>query len=256
MPYPRLLVLVLAAALAPLAPLSAQHVVEGRVVAQANARPLEAVTVAVVSEGFLVGTDSTGAFRFEVPADRPGVALEITTIGFETFNRTFILPLDEPLAIGLERDAVELEGIDVEVERPRRTMQETLEFRVKSVQNGIPRTATAAELRAFEHQEAETWDFLRTMNVGVGAGCEQCIMASGRIPDPAFIVDDRRVSFDEFRSYPVGEVCRVDVVTIPIAFSPTEQGFVMAYTCAFLRDVATGRRSLPMLLTNMWGRES
>jgi len=82
------------------------------------------------------------------------------------------------------------------------------------------------------------------MTVATGAGCPQCIMASGRIPSPTFVVDDRGVSFDEFRSYAVEEICRVDVVTIPIAGSPTESGVVLAWTCQFLRDVATGRRKL------------
>jgi hypothetical protein len=253
MPHPRLLALVFAAALAPVAPVAAQQVVEGRVVAQSNGRPLEGVTVAVVSEGFLVGTDSTGAFRFEVPEDRPGVALEVTTIGFETFNRTFILPLDEPLAIGLERDAVELEGIDVEVDVPRGwaalPLDERLEFRTRSLL-GVDRVATAADLRAFEHQEAEVWDFFPQMTIATGTGCEGCIMMAGRW-EPLFFVDEFRVSFEEFRSVPVGELCRVEVVVR--AKPPRGSGLgpsnVFAYSCSFLRDVATGKRTLrPSLL--------
>jgi hypothetical protein len=232
---------------------AAQHVVEGRVVGASDGMPIEDVTIRAVGEDLVVGTDSTGFFRFEVPDDRPGVALSVEVIGYRRFERTWILPLAEPIRIGLQRDAVQLQGIDVEVDRPRMSLPEILEFRVRSIQNGIPRSAGSAELRAFEHQEADVWDFLPAMTVAIGAGCEECIMANGRF-EPDFIVDDRKVEYDEFRSYRVGEICRVDVVTIPIVGSPTERGFVMAYTCAFLREVATGERRLPILLSDMWDR--
>jgi len=102
-----------------------------------------------------------------------------------------------------------------------------------------------ADLRAFEHQEAEIWDFLPEMTVAIDAGCDGCIMAAGRFR-PTFIVDDRSVSLDEFRSWPVEDICRVDVVTIKRMGGTT--GFVMAYTCGLLRDVAMGKRTLPPFL--------
>lgn len=228
---------------------AAQHVVEGRIVGSADGMPIEDVTVTVVGEGLVIGTDSAGTFRFELPADRPGVALEVEVIGYEAFNRTWILPLAEPIVIGLRREAVELEGIDVAVDRPSMSLSEMLEFRVRSIPGAIPRTASPAQLRAFEHQEAEIWDFLPDMTVAIDAGCDGCIMASGRFR-PSFIVDTRTVSLDEFRSWPVEDICRVDVV--PIKRMGGTTGFVMAYTCDFLREVATGERTMPLTLQNMW----
>lgn len=230
--------------------LLAQHVVEGRVLNAADGMPVEDVTIRVPSEDLQLGTDSAGQFRFEVPDDRQGVVLEVEVIGFAPINRTWMLPLERPIVIALEREAVELEGIDVDVDRPSgwaaRPLEHQLKYRVRSMM-GIDRTATAADLRAFPHQEAEVWDFLPRMTIATGAGCPECIMASGRIPDPSFVINDQSVSFDEFRSYAVEEICRVDVVTLPVAGSPSEKGVVIAYTCQFLRDVATGKRSLSLV---------
>ena len=229
----------------------AQHVVEGRVLNAADGMPIEDVTVRVPSEDLQIGTDSAGEFRFEVPENRQGVALDIEVIGFAPVNRTWMLPLERPIVIALEREAVELEGIEVDVDRPTgwsaRPLEYQLKYRVRSLQ-GIDRTATMADLRAFPHQEAEVWDFLPDMNIAIGVGCEECIMSSGRIPSPSFIIDDRSVDFYEFRLYPVEEICRVDVVTFPVAGSPEEKGLVMAYTCQFLRDVAAGKRTLSPFL--------
>jgi hypothetical protein len=227
--------------------LTAQHVVEGRVLNADDGLPIADVTVRVIGEDLELGTDSAGEFSFELPDDRPGVALRVEVIGFAPISRTWMLPLERPIVLALEREAVELEGIDVDVDRPTgwaaRPLEYQLQYRVRSMM-GIERTATAADLRSFPHQEAEVWDFLPQMTVATGAGCPECIMASGRIPDPTFVIDDRGVSFDEFRSYAVEEICRVDVVTLPRAGSSSEGGVVIAYTCQFLRDVATGKRTL------------
>lgn len=228
-------------------PLAAQHIVEGRVLRAADGVPIENVTVRVPSEDLLVATDSAGYFRFEVPEDRQGVALEIEVIGFAPLTRTWFLPLESPLLIALKYDAVPLDEVRVEVDRPTgwaaRPLEYKLKFRVRSLQ-GIDRTANSAELRAFPHQEADVWNFLPRMNVAIGAGCPECIMESGRIPNPGFLVDDRAVDFDEFQSYSVEEICRVDVVTFPAAGNPEKRGLVMAYTCQFLLDVATRKRTL------------
>lgn len=233
----------------------AQHVVEGRVVSASDGMPIGEATVRAVGENLVVGTDSAGFFRFELPTDRPGVALEVEMIGYRTLNRTWILPLESPIVIGLRQEAVELEGIDVEVDRSRMSPAKRLEYRVRSIPGGIPRTAGAAALRAFGNQNAELLDFFPAMTVATGAGCESCLMANGRFDPDRWLIDDREVLFDEFRSYPVRDICRVDVVTIPVAGSPMEKGVVFAYTCDFLRQVATGQKTLRLLLTNLWGIE-
>jgi len=133
--------------------------------------------------------------------------------------------------------------------------REMLEYRVRSVPGGIPRTADAAALRAFADQNAEILNFFPAMTVATGAGCESCLTSSGRFDPDRWVIDDREVLFDEFRTYPVRDFCRLDVVTVPIPGRTMEQGFVIAYTCEFLRDVATGEETLPLLLTNLWGRE-
>ncbi len=241
------------AMLAAAGPVAAQHVVEGRVLGSADGMPIEDVTVTAVGEDIVVGTDSTGYFRFELPEDRPGVALSIEVIGYRAFERTWILPLAEPVRIGLELEAVELEGIDVEVDGAIMTPAEMLEFRVRAIPGGIPRTAGAGQLRAFANQKAEILDFFPAMTVATGAGCESCLMWSGRFDPERWVLDDREVAFDEFRSYLVGDICRVDVVVVPLRESPIEKGSVLAYTCDYLRKVATGEKTLPILLTNLWG---
>jgi len=153
--------------------------------------------------------------------------------------------------IALEREAVPLEGIDVEVNRPTgwtaRPLEYKLKFRVRSLM-GIDRTATLADLRAFEHQEAEIWDFLPQMNVfGLVDGG---FISNGRVPRPSYVIDDRSVVFDEFRTYPVEDFCRLDVVTFPRP-GARKGGLVMAYTCDYLMDVVTGKeRMTPFLPTN------
>ncbi len=229
-------------------PAAAQHVVEGVVVTASDGMPVRDATVTVVGEDLVVGTDSTGHFRFELPEARPGVALEIGLIGFSTYRRTWILPLERPIRIGLEREAVELPGIDVAVDRPSgwsaRPLDYKLKFRVRSLM-AIDRTANAADLRAYPHQEAEIWDFLSHMNVfGMLDGG---FIASGRVSNPSYIMDDRGVVFDEFRSYPVGDICRLDVVTIP-GRGLEKSGIVMAYSCEFLLEVAKGERTLSPFL--------
>ncbi len=129
-------------------PIAAQNVVEGRVVSAADGAPLEDITVRVVGEDLTVSTDPAGSFRFELPADRPGVALEVKVIGYMPFNRTWILPLAEPIVIGLREEAVELEGIDVAVDRPSMTPAEMLEYRVRSIPGAIPRTASVADRKS------------------------------------------------------------------------------------------------------------
>jgi len=229
-------------------PCSAQQTVTGRVISAEDGEPLEEVTVRVVGEGIVLGTDSTGAFSFRLPDGRPGFALEIEVIGFTPFNRTWLLPLERPLVVALEREAIPLEGIDVEVDPPTgwtaRPLEYKLDFRVRSLM-GIDRTASAADLRGFEHQGAEIWDFLPQMNVGY-YGLEGFI-ANGLVPRPGFVIDDRNVVFDEFRSYPVEEICRLDVVTFPRP-GATKGGLVMAYTCEFLMDVVTGEERLTPFL--------
>ena len=234
-------------------PASAQQTIQGRVLNAAGGMPIEDVTIRVVGEDLVLGTDSTGAFSFQLPEDRPGFALQIEVIGFATFNRTWMLPLERDLVIGIEREAVQLEGIDVEVDRGGMTPAERLRYRIRSIPGGIPRTATAADLRAFEGQNAEVLQFFPAMTVATGAGCESCLMASGRFDPDRWILDDREVAFDEFRSYSVGELCRIDVVTIPQAGSPTERGVVIGYTCDFMRRIAMGEEKLQLLLTNLWG---
>src|SRR6056297_287456 len=122
--------------------LFAQHVVEGRVINAADGLPLEDVTIRVPSEDLQIGTDSAGEFRFEVPEDRLGVALEVEVIGFAPISRTWMLPLDGPIVLAIEREAVELEGIDVDVDRPSswgaRPLQYQLQYRVRSMM-GIER---------------------------------------------------------------------------------------------------------------------
>ncbi|HZX24134.1 MAG TPA: hypothetical protein VFF18_11395, partial [Woeseiaceae bacterium] len=125
-----------------------------------------------------------------------------------------------------------------------RSLDYKVKFRVRSLM-GIDRTATVSDLREFAHQEAELWDFLPRM--GIFTFANGGFIASGRVPSPSYVIDDRGVVFDEFRSYPVRDICHLDVVTFP---SPgaTKGGLVMAYTCQFLRDVMTGKRTLSPFL--------
>ncbi len=229
------------------APLTAQHVVEGRVLGSADGMPIEDVSVTAVGEEIVVGTDSTGYFRFELPEDRPGVALSIEVIGYRPFERTWILPLSEPLRIGLRQEAVELEGIDVEVERSgwaAKPIAEQLKFRVRSMM-GIDRIATVGDLRAFPDQRADIWQFLPWMTIATDVGCEGCMMMMG-MSEPGFLVDDRGVSYDEFRSWPVEDMCRVEAIVFP--GGGQTRSVVAAYTCGYLREIATGERTLSPFL--------
>jgi len=242
---------VAAAALLLAAPLAAQQTIEGRVLSAADGMPIEDVTVRVVGEDRVVGTDSAGYFRFDIPQGRPGFALQIEVIGFIPVQRTWVLPLEAPLVIALEQDVVPLEGIDVMVDQPTgwtaRPLSYKLKWRVRSLM-GIDKSASAADLRAFEHQEAEIWDFLPEMNVfGMLDGG---FMSFGRVRSPSYVIDDRNVVFEEFRSYPVEDFCRLDVVTFPRP-GPAKAGLVMGYTCDYLWAVARGEeRMTPFLPTN------
>jgi len=248
--------LLLGLALFQAAGLSAQQVIEGKILRASDGAPIEDVSVRVVGEDLLVGSDSLGVFRFNLPDDRPGFALEIEVIGFTPVQRTWMLPLERPLVIALEQDVVPLEGIDVDVDRPSgwtaRPMEEKLEFRATQIM-GNHRSADLRKLRDFEHQEAEIWDFLPQMNaVGLYDGG---FRSGGYVRAPTYILDDRMVAFDEFRSYAVGEMCRLDLVTIPRlgrgrlnGSSSNYGGVVLGYTCAYLMDVATGRRTLTPFL--------
>jgi len=231
-------------------PLSAQHVVEGRIVNAADAAPIEDVSVAVPSEGILVGTDAEGYFRFEVPQDRPGVALEVRVIGFTTFNRTWMLPLEGPLLIGLEQDAIPLEGIEARVEKP---VVEKMDRRVRMATRVVSRVANSADLRAFEYQEAEIWDFFPEMQVAALGACPDCLNMGGRFT-AIYFVDDLPVEREHLRSFRVGEICRVEVVRLqvpPDHRNPNmfrTPGGVHAYTCRYMLQVARGERTMPPVL--------
>jgi len=237
-------------------PAWAQQSIEGRILRASDGSPVEDVSVRVVGEDLLVGTDSAGFFRFDLPEDRPGFGLEIEVIGFSTIKRTWMLPLERPLVIALEQDVVPLEGIDVEVDRPTGwtalPMEYKLEFRAKQIM-GNNRSANLADLRDFKHQEAEIWDFLPQMNaVGLFDGG---FRSGGLVRSPMYVMDERVVNFDEFRSYAVGEMCRLDLITIPRlargrlqGSSMDHGGLVLGYTCDYLMDVAMGRKVLTPFL--------
>ncbi len=224
----------------------AQHVVEGRVLSAASGAPLRDVAVRVQGEDVLVGTDSLGAFRFELPEARPGVALRLEVIGYQPFERTWILPLDEPLTIGLQRDVIELDGIDVETRLP---ILERMHARLRGGGDRSFRTADRWQLRRFPHQEADIYDFLPDMTVATGVmACEECMMMNG-IMRARFFMDDLEVDYDEFRSYTVAEICRVEVIReIPNPgpnFDMVEaEGGVHAYTCDFMHEVERGQRPM------------
>jgi len=250
-------------------PLAAQQTIEGRVLNASSGEPLEDVSIRVVGEGLLVGTDSAGVFRFQLPEGRPGFALEIQVIGFTTYNRTWMLPLERELVIPLEQDVVPLEGIDVDVDAPQgwsaRPMEEKLDFRAGRIM-GNSRSASAQDLRDFPHQEAEVWDFLPRMNAV--ALFDGGFRSGGLVRSPSFVLDDREVVFDEFRMVPVGEMCRLDLITLPRlgrgrpgSFRSDNGGVVLGYTCDYLMQVAMGRKKLTPFLPmgiedqlQQWGR--
>jgi len=243
-------VLLAAGLIAAASPLAAQQTIEGRVLNASSGEPLEDVSVRVVGEGLLVGTDSAGVFRFDLPEGRPGFALEVQVIGFAPIHRTWMLPLERELVIALEREAVQLEGIDVEVDRGRMTLNEALDRRVRSIERGIARTARAADLRAFPGQNAEVFAFFPWMTIGTNAGCDGCLMSNGRVRPNVWTIDDRVVAREEFEMMSVGDMCRIDVVTIPRLGHGVDRGMVFGYTCDFLMKAATGEIQVPLL--NMW----
>ena len=228
----------------------AQHVVEGRVVSATTGAPLESVTVRVPGESVLVGTDALGRFRFELPEDRPGVALRLEVIGFRTFDRTWILPLAEPLLIGLEREAIELDGITVLAPVP---VLERMHVRLRQNADLSARTADRWQLRRFAHQDADLYDFLPDMNVATGImACDTCMMMNGTMR-ARFFMDDFEIGYEHFRSYTMAEICRIEVVRqIPnpgTNFDMVEaQGGVHAYTCDFMEEVESGKRPLSPFL--------
>jgi len=233
--------------------LSAQQTIEGRVLSALDGAPLQDVSVRVVGEDMLVGTDSAGRFRFELPEDREGVGLQIQVIGFAPIARTWMLPLERPLVIGLEQEAIALEGLEARVRVP---VVERMDARLKANARLVSRTADQVALRSFEHQEWEVWEFLPEMNVvrGFGAAldCNDCLIMNGPFR-ARFFVDEFQVPIEQFRMTPVGEFCRIDVVRQPPKPRPNFQlveavGGVHAYTCDFMQAVARGERSLsPML---------
>lgn len=239
----------LAVAVLPTA-LSAQHVVEGRVVSSSDGMPVVDVSVRAVGEGLQVGTDSAGIFRFELPEDRPGVALRLEVIGYRVFDRTWILPLTEPLTIALEPEAIELEGIEVETRLP---ILERMHTRLRQNAQLQYRTADRWQLRRFPHQDADLYDFLPDMTVATGImACDSCMMMNGTMR-ARFFVDEFEVGYGHFRSYTVAEICRVEVVREPARPTPgvnmiEARGGVHAYTCDFMRELESGERPMSPFL--------
>ncbi len=221
----------------------AQHVVEGRVVSASDGFAVEGASIRVVGEDLTIEPDSTGRFRFELPADRPGVALDVEARDHVTVTRTWILPLAESITIVLRRDVVELDPIGVEVDRePKRgwtsrPLEWQLQFRVRRLE-GIERTATLRDLRDFPDQTADPWAFLPAMTIATDVGEQGCIMMAGR-SCPTLYMDDRKMELDQWRMWRVEEICRVDAVRFPRGGS-----MILAYTCDFIRDLGAGKRTL------------
>lgn len=226
---------------------SAQHVVEGRVVASSDGFAVAGASIRVVGENLTIEPDSTGRFRFELPADRPGVALEVEAPDHVTVTRTWILPLAAPITIGLRRDVIELDPIGVEIDRdPKRgwtsrPLEWQFQFRVRRLM-GMERTATLRDLRDFPNQSADPWAFLPTLTIATDVGREGCIMMAGKTC-PTFFMDDREMELEQWRSWRVEEICRVDAVRFTGSGSA-----ILAYTCDFIRDLATGKRTLSPFL--------
>jgi hypothetical protein len=243
-----LLAAVLLAAAA--APTAAQQQVRGTVVDQGTGRPLPGVAVEVVESGRTVATDSVGRFAVHLPDTAQVLSLTFSTLGYASLTRSYLLPLDRSLAVGLTSTAVEIEGIEV---RARRPLLERMDGRLSALGRFATRTASQGELRAFAHQEADLYDFLPEMNVAVGVtGCLECMMMNGGFR-ARFFLDDFEIPMDEFRSLAVEQICRVEVVrkTPRPGRNSTlidATGGVHAYTCDYMMAVARGEETLTPFL--------
>jgi len=85
-------------------PAVAQQVVQGRVADADTGRPLARVAVSVMGEGARTTTDSIGGFRLDVAGDAPGIALSFVHAGYTPLRRSWVLPLDAPIVVGLSRE--------------------------------------------------------------------------------------------------------------------------------------------------------
>jgi hypothetical protein len=241
-------VALLASVLLPVAA-TAQLVVDGLLVDQETGAPLAGVVVRATSEGTSVTTDSAGGFRLEVPAGRPGVTLSIDLPGYASLTRTWILPLDRPITIGMTRAVTAAAGVPVPIDD---AVVDRLKDRLERIEGGRTWVADEDELRAHVRQQSEVLRILVSPLAAFDIPCGACAVLDGGI-GARLTVDEERVDVQAFRAVRVAEVCRVEVVRMPTPPHPNIRivggaSGIHVYTCGFLGAVSAGDRALAVEL--------
>jgi hypothetical protein len=232
---------------------AAQLVVEGQLVDQETGQALADVLVRVTSEGTAGTTDAEGLFRLEVPDGRPGVTLSIAVPGYASLTRTWILPLERPLTIGLTRAGSAAAGAPVAIDDG---VVEQLDDRLDRIRRGRTWVADEEELRAHVRQQSELLRVLVAPLSALDIPCGACAVLDGGI-GARLTVDEAVVGLAEFRAIRIARVCRVEVVRMDTPSHPNIRivggaSGIHAYTCEFLGAVSTGERILASELEPWW----
>ncbi len=247
------MLLALSAGLGTAGAAGAQLVVAGQLVDQETGRPLVDVPVRATNEGTSAITDSNGAFRLEVPDGRPGVTLSIQVSGYASLTRTWILPLDRPLTIGMIRAgrpaATPTPPID-------RGVVDRLDARLGRIAGGRAWVADEGELRSYVRQQSEILRVLVSPLAAFDIPCGACAVLDGGV-GARLVVDERVVEIEAFRNVRIAEICRVEIVRLETPAHPNIRivggaSGIHAYTCGFLGDVSAGERELAAELEPWW----
>ena len=225
----------------------------GQLVDQETGRPLAEVMVRAASEGTATTTDARGAFRLEVPDDRPGVTLAIEVPGYAALTRTWILPLERPLTIGMERVGEIVEPGTVPIDDD---VVDRLDRRLGRIEGGRTWVADERELRSYVRQQSELFRILVGPLAAFDVPCGACAVLDGDV-GARLVVDEQVVDIRAFRAVRIANVCRLEVVRMDTPAHPNIRivggaSGIHAYTCDFLGAVSSGERTLAPELLPWW----
>jgi len=241
---PILLATVLTLAALSASSLDAQVAVTGTVYEAESRTPLSNILVRVETTGSVTMTGNDGTFDFErVPEGEHAF-----TFGGLTYRDTTLVlevPTDDPIAVLLSVDPLEIEGIRItgtSFETRADELHETLDGRLARLL-GHSRVATAEDARDY-YGEPTAWGFLNGA-MGIGWTIEEDhVRVFGRQVRPVVFIDEQEVWLYQFVERAIDPFCRVEYYEPRPGIFGDVRPQLRAYTCSFLGKVATGMETI------------